>query len=96
VNRLDKIRIAKLYKGEAAAIRHLASQGMGAVAGYATTEESAGVLRESTPNEKWLCEQLDRIDPHRHEMGRAGDTPALIELVFEMRQEVLEMQQVRP
>lgn len=52
---------------------------------YATAEEKAAVMRQATPNEIWLNGQLDRIDPHRHEMGSAGDTPALVKLVFELR-----------
>lgn len=57
---------------------------------YATAEETASVMRQSTPDEKWLYEQLDRIAPHRHEMGSAGDTPALVKLVFELRDMLLQ------
>jgi hypothetical protein len=52
---------------------------------YASAEETASVMRQATPDETWLHAQLDRIDPHRHEMGSAGDTPALVKLVFELR-----------
>lgn len=55
---------------------------------YASAEESAAVMRAATENEKWLYAQLDRIDPHRHEMGSAGDTPALVKLVFELREQL--------
>ncbi len=57
---------------------------------YATAEETASVMRPATANEKWLYEQLDRIDSHRHEMGSAGDTPALVKLVFELREMLLQ------
>jgi hypothetical protein len=52
---------------------------------YATPEETAAVMRQATPNELWLQANLDRIDPHRHEMGSAGDTPALVKLVFDLK-----------
>lgn len=52
---------------------------------YATVEETASVIRPATPDESWLYEQLDRINPHRLEMGSAGDTPALVKLALELR-----------
>lgn len=52
---------------------------------YATAQETASVMRQATPDELWLHQQLDRIDPHRYEQGSAGDTPALVKLVFELR-----------
>jgi len=55
---------------------------------YATPEECAAVTRQATPDENWLANQLDRIDPHRHEIGSAGDRPALERLVFELKAEV--------
>lgn len=54
---------------------------------YATAEECAAVTRQATADETWLAAQLDRIDPHRHEMGGAGDRPALERLAFELRAE---------
>jgi hypothetical protein len=54
---------------------------------YASNEESAAVIRRATPNESWLEDQLDRINPERREMGSAGDMPALTTLVFELRRE---------
>ncbi|MDO9235967.1 MAG: hypothetical protein Q7U28_08045 [Aquabacterium sp.] len=59
---------------------------------YATAAETAALIRPSTPDERWLHEQLDRIDPHRHEMGSAGDTPALVKLVFELRDSATQLQ----
>ena len=81
---IDEIRIAQRNAGEQAVIKHLESMG------FATAEETASVMRQATPDEKWLHEQLDRIDPHRHEMGSAGDTPALVKLVFELREMLLQ------
>ena len=52
---------------------------------YATAEQTAAVMREATPDERWLNEQLDRLNQDRDEMGGAGDTPALTNLVFELR-----------
>ena len=52
---------------------------------YATQQETESVFRKATPTEIWLHEQLDRINPERHEMGSAGDTQALTILVFEQR-----------
>lgn len=82
---IDEIRIAQRDAGEAAVLRNLERQGLGSVGSYATAEESASVIREATPDEQWLHAQLDRIDPDRLEMGSAGDTPALMKLVFELR-----------
>jgi len=55
---------------------------------YATAEECAAVTRQATADENWLANQLDRIDPHRHEIGSAGDRPALERLVFELKADV--------
>lgn len=55
---------------------------------YATPEECAAVTRQATTDENWLANQLDRIDPHRHEIGSAGDRPALERLVFELKADV--------
>lgn len=52
---------------------------------YASAQDTASVIRPATADEAWLHAQLDRLDPHRLEAGGAGDTPALIELVFELR-----------
>jgi hypothetical protein len=52
---------------------------------YATAQDTASVIRPITADEAWLHAQLDRLDPHRLEAGGAGDTPALIKLVFELR-----------
>lgn len=82
---IDEIRIAQRDVGEAAVIRNLERLGLGSVGGYATAEETASVTRQATSDEKWLPEQLDRLDPQRHEMGSAGDTPALVKLVFELK-----------
>jgi hypothetical protein len=88
---IDEIRTAQRDAAEAAVIRNLERQGLGAIGGYATTEESASVMRPATPDEKWLHAQMDRIDPHRHEMGSAGDTPALVKLAFELRDALSEV-----
>ena len=55
---------------------------------YAIAQETASVIRPITADEAWLHAQLDRLDPHRLEAGGAGDTPALIKLVFELRAEL--------
>ena len=52
---------------------------------YATAEQTADLVPQATPDEKWLSEQLDRIAPERLEMGAAGDLPALTQLVIELR-----------
>ena len=52
---------------------------------YASAHDTASVIRTATADEAWLHAQLDRLDPHRLEAGGAGDTPALIKLVFELR-----------
>jgi len=52
---------------------------------YASAQETASVIRPATADEAWLHAQLDRLDPHRLEAGGAGDTPALIKLVFELK-----------
>lgn len=54
---------------------------------YASKEESAVVTRKATPNESWLEDQLDRINPERREMGSAGDMQPMTILVFELRRE---------
>lgn len=87
---IDEIYIAQRNAGEAAVIRNLERLGLSSVGNYATAEETASVMHPATANEKWLYEQLDRIDPHRHEMGSAGDTPALVKLVFELREMLLQ------
>ena len=88
---IDEIRIAQRDAGEAAVIRSLERQGLVKVGSFATAEESASVMRPSTPNEKWLQAALDQIDPHRLEMGSAGDMPALVKLVFELRDALTEV-----
>lgn len=50
---------------------------------YATAEESQSVMREATPDEIWLEQQLNRIAPDRE-----NDTQALIELVFELKAKI--------
>lgn len=52
---------------------------------YASAQDTASVIRPATADEAWLHAQLDRLDPHRLEAGGAGDTPALIKLVFELK-----------
>lgn len=52
---------------------------------YTTAEETASVMRQATPDELWLHEQLDRIAPDRFEMGSASANDALVELVFELK-----------
>ena len=83
---IDEIRIAQRNAGEAAVIRHLEQSGLGKVSAYATAEESASVIRKATPDELWLTAQLDRIAPDRFDTG-AGETDALVKLVFELRNE---------
>lgn len=50
---------------------------------YATAAESQSVMREATPDELWLEQQLNRIAPWRE-----NDTQALIELVFELKEKI--------
>lgn len=59
---------------------------------YATKEESAAVTRKATPDELWLHEQLERINPDCLEMG---SSLALESLVFELRDERDESDGVR-
>ena len=57
---------------------------------YATAAETASVMsRPATADEKWLESQLDHIDPHRHEMGAAGNVLAMEKLVLELRGKAL-------
>lgn len=50
---------------------------------YATDEESQSVMRQATPDEIWLEQQLNRIAPERE-----NDTQALIALVFELKAQI--------
>ena len=86
----EGVRAGNLESTLSAIDRQLWDRDGAELAQYATTEETASVMRQATPDEKWLHEQLDRIDPHRHEMGSAGDTPALVKLVFELREMLLQ------
>lgn len=52
---------------------------------YATFAETTAMVRQATPSELWLHEQLDRINPERHEMGSAGDAQAMTILVFQLK-----------
>jgi len=55
---------------------------------YASIQESAAFTRLATPDELWLSEQIERINPDASEMGNdAGYTQALSVLVFELRRE---------
>lgn len=49
---------------------------------YASIQESKSLTRHATPDELWLHEQLERINPDCLEMGISL---ALESLVFEMR-----------
>jgi hypothetical protein len=49
---------------------------------YASKQKSASVTRKATPDELWLDEQLERINPDCLEMG---SSLALESLVFELR-----------
>lgn len=57
---------------------------------YAPAAETTDLFRDTpeTDDERWLREQLDRINPHRHEMGSSSDTQTLTALVIEMRAEI--------
>lgn len=59
---------------------------------YASAQDTASVIRPASADEVWLHAQLDRLDPHRLDAGGAGDTPALIELVFELRRDKCQLQ----
>ena len=56
---------------------------------YATAEQTSDLVRQATPDETWLSEQLDRIAPDRLEMGAVGDLPALNQLVIEAAPDLL-------
>jgi hypothetical protein len=60
---------------------------------YATAEETASVIRTATADELWLNDQLDRIAPHRGEIGDAADLTAMEVLVFELRDQVASVKQ---
>ena len=61
---------------------------------YATAEETASVIRTATADELWLNDQLNRIAPHRGEIGDAADLTAMEVLVFELRNMLRAMQPV--
>ena len=49
-------------------------------------------VRKATPDELWLRQQIDRIDPWHDEMGNdMGYTKALQKLVFELRDKLRAM-----
>ena len=52
---------------------------------YATAEETAAVISQAKADFVWLESQLERIDPHRYEIGHDGGTKALEVLVFELK-----------
>lgn len=52
---------------------------------YATAQETVAVMRCATADEAWLNAQLNRIAPHRGEIGDNADLMALEVLVFELR-----------
>ena len=54
------------------------------LAQYATAQETAAVMRQATPDEKWLNAQLDRIAPNRFDAD-VGESDTLVKLVFELR-----------
>jgi len=48
----------------------------------------ADLIKTETDDQRWLHEQIDRIDPHEGEQGNDGAyTRALEKLVFELREE---------
>ena len=58
---------------------------------YASSEDFERVipkLQKLSENEKWLEDELDKIDPNRHEMGSAGETGALRKLVFSLKERI--------
>ncbi len=52
---------------------------------YATAEETAALMRQASPLDKWLEQQLDRLSPERHEMGGPAPALAYLQLVFELK-----------
>ena len=52
---------------------------------YSTAEETAAVTRKATPYELWLAEELDIINPHRDDMGSAGELAALHILIYKLK-----------
>lgn len=45
-------------------------------------------LQKISENEKWLEDELNKIDPNRHEIGSAGETGALRKLVFSLKEQL--------
>ena len=78
--------LGDLARATAPPDRHLERPGLGAAGAYATAEETGSVMRKATPYELWLEEQLNRIHPQRHEIGSAGDMPAMTILVHQLKQ----------
>lgn len=55
---------------------------------YASSEDFERVIQKLSENEKWLEDELDKIDPDRHEMGSDGETGALRKLVFSLKEQL--------
>lgn len=53
---------------------------------YTSSEDFERVIQKLSENEKWLEDELEKIDPNRHEMGGAGETGALRKLVFSLKE----------
>lgn len=53
---------------------------------YASSKDSESVVSKATPMEQWLENELDKIDPNRHEIGSAGETGALRKLVVSLKE----------
>ncbi len=62
---------------------------------YATAEQTASVIRRATEDENWLNSQLNRIAPHRGEIGDDADRIALEVLVFELRDKLAEQSKAK-
>jgi hypothetical protein len=52
---------------------------------YATAEETAALVRQASPQDKWLEGQLNRISPERHEMGSPAPALAYLRLALELK-----------
>lgn len=55
-----------------------------------STIQINALVRRATDNEKWLNEQLNRIAPHRGQIGEDADRMALEVLVFELRDKTIQ------
>lgn len=59
---------------------------------YASANETSSLVRKATPDELWLAEQINRINPdHDSQDVHSGYVQALAILVFEQRRECVRL-----